>query len=430
METPQALDAAKRLQVLRAWCARADVRAAFVVTLLLRLFCSLVAALPLAIVPAKYRYVNAFMLHYSTQHNEPIVPVTLSGPAAYLTAPWARFDTDWYLRIALDGYSNNETTAFMPLYPALIRVVGTLLGGHFLLAALVISTISTFGALLCLYRLAERLSPVKEAPQWTLLVAALLPVSFFLMAGYTEALFLWLTLAALLAFLEQRWAALATLAALAVLTRQQGLLLSVLVLPIIATVLWGWLRGNRSGASLLCVGRTLGGPVLAALVGPLVYLAWSEAVSLLVHAPVPFTSEFSPGGWNQHLVWPGAGILADVNALVYLPVPAFLGFPAVALDTTAALLSGVALVFAARRFPLPLTIYLIAVWCAAVVKVLPDGLMFGASRYLLLPGLSLAILPGEMLARHDTLLRRLWVGMGSGLLMFFLGYFVLWGYVA
>jgi hypothetical protein len=437
MELPQAVDntrrlTSKRLHCLLTWCARADVRAAFAVTLMLRLFCSLVAALPLAIVPAKYEYINSFMQQYSAQHNWPVTLVSLSGPPAYLTAPWARFDTDWYLDVALHGYGRNGTAAFMPLYPALIRVVGTLVGGHFLFAALIISTIATFGALLCLYRLAEKLSPVKDAPQWTLLVVALLPVSFFLMAGYTEAVFLWLTLAALLAFLEERWAALAVLAVLAVLTRQQGLLLSVLMLPTIGRALWGWLWEDQAGASLLRAGRALSGPVLAALVGPLAYFAWSKALAAAVHAPLPVVSVFSSTVWNQRIVWPGLSILADLDGLVHLAVPTAVGYPAVILDIAAALLTGAAIVLAARRFPLGLLFYLIAVWCAAVMKVQPVGstiFTFGASRFLL-PLLPLAVLPAEVLARSGPTLRRIWVGAGSGLGMFYLCLFVLWSWVA
>ena len=51
----------------------------------------------------------------------------------YLVRPWERWDTVWYLKIAEHGYTDYGSTAFLPLYPLLIRVVGTLLGGHVLL---------------------------------------------------------------------------------------------------------------------------------------------------------------------------------------------------------------------------------------------------------------------------------------------------------
>lgn len=434
MDTRLLVDSARltlfaRLQSLRGWAAQADVRAALVMTLVLRLFCSLIAALPLAVLPGEYAQVNTFIQRYGAQRGSAPFLVQMSGPAAYLTQPWARFDTNWYLEIALHGYARFLTTAFMPLYPALIRVVGTGLGGHFLLAALLISTLCTFGALLCLYRLAEKLSPVAGAAQWTLLAAALLPVSFFLMAGYTEALFLWLTLAALLAFLEGRWGRFAVLAVLAVLTRHQGLLLSVLALPAIAGALWGWLRADRTRSALLSVARAISKPLLAALVGPLTYLAWVLVVGLVLHAPLPWEPLSAPNGWNLHFAWPGLGVLADLSALVHRSVPTMLGFPAVALDAAAALLAGAAIVAAARRLPPGLLLYLITCWCAAVIKVQSAGLTMSTARYLLLL-LPLAVLPGELLARSGPALRRTWVGVGSGLLMFFLAQFVLWAWVS
>src|SRR5687768_100592 len=54
---------------------------------------------------------------------------------------WARWDSDWYLLIAQDGYSGSpsSTPAFFPLYPGLIAGLGRLLAGHYVLAGVLLS---------------------------------------------------------------------------------------------------------------------------------------------------------------------------------------------------------------------------------------------------------------------------------------------------
>ncbi|HEY7126439.1 MAG TPA: mannosyltransferase family protein [Ktedonobacterales bacterium] len=404
----------RALRWWRIWSSRADVRVACVATLALRLVCSAVAALIVVLFPQA-------------------IPPS-AGLARYLTAPWWRWDTIWYLKIAEHGYTDYGSTAFLPLYPLLIRGLGTLLGGHFLAAALLISTLASFGALLCLYRLAEKLSQAPQVAPWTVLAAVLLPVSFFLMAGYTEALFLWLTFGALLAWMEGRWGRFAALAVLATLTRHQGVLLSLLVAPLCLRALWELLQkrsagvaGAASGATLRVLGKALG----AGLAGPLAYLGWVLVVGLLLSAPLPWEPLAASNGWNLHYTWPGAGIVAD---LVMLTQPALalrlgLGLSTLLLDALAALLTGAVLLVAARRLPPELLLFAWAVWCLALVKVQSQGLTVSAARYLL-PLLPLAILPGGLLARGRPWQRLVWVAGWSLALLLLIAAFVLNDWVA
>ena len=60
-------------------------------------------------------------------------PARLTAPFGYfgnlLAAPFARWDSVWYLAIAHGGYDHDPTrTAFFPLYPVLVRGVGVLTG--------------------------------------------------------------------------------------------------------------------------------------------------------------------------------------------------------------------------------------------------------------------------------------------------------------
>ncbi len=145
---------------------------------------------------------------------------------------WQRFDTNWYLKIAQQGYAANDgSIAFFPLYPLLIRVGGALLLENNLLAALAISNLAVIGVFYFVYRIANRLTYPRAAVR-TVVFISVFPTSFFLFAGYTESLFLLLALASLDAAWEGRWDIAGILGALAALTKLQGVLLVVPLLYI------------------------------------------------------------------------------------------------------------------------------------------------------------------------------------------------------
>ena len=79
---------------------------------------------------------------------EPVV-----GPTSGWTmGVWQRLDTLYYLEIAVRGYSaGNGTVVFPPFYPLLIRLVGVVLGGQYLLAAIFISSVACVGLLVLVY---------------------------------------------------------------------------------------------------------------------------------------------------------------------------------------------------------------------------------------------------------------------------------------
>ncbi len=147
-----------------------------------------------------------------------------SHPALAL---WQRFDANWYLKIAQRGYSADDgSTVYFPLYPMLIRAVGTLLFGNDLLAALLLSNVALIGVLYLLYQIASELVG-DDVARRALVYFAIFPTAFFLFAAYTESLFLLFALGALQAGRRGRWWWAGTLGALAALTRLQGFLLVV-----------------------------------------------------------------------------------------------------------------------------------------------------------------------------------------------------------
>jgi mannosyltransferase PIG-V len=176
---------------------------------------------------------------------------------------WARWDSNWYLRIADTGYDwPSATPAFYPLYPLLVAGVGRVLGGEYLLAGLLVSLAACAAAFVLLYRLVVvRLG--QDDARRAVLYLALFPTSLFLGAVYGESLFLLLAIAVFLLAERGRlgWASVVT--GLALLTRAQG----VALLPALGIYAW------RSGLRCRVVGL-LAVPVAMFLAFPLVLEAW------------------------------------------------------------------------------------------------------------------------------------------------------------
>ncbi len=120
-----------------------------------------------------------------------------ANPDACLRA-WFHLDAVAYVNIAHHGYSYVPDTAFFPFWPALEHFGGLLLGGFFpdsyYFAGLLLSNICFYFALVLLYKLlAEDFE--ESMARRSLLYLAFSPYALFFFAGYTESLFLLLTLA-------------------------------------------------------------------------------------------------------------------------------------------------------------------------------------------------------------------------------------------
>jgi hypothetical protein len=195
---------------------------------------------------------------------------------------WARWDSEWYLLISAEGYDvgnqlaalgldyeRSATAGFLPLYPALIRVLTPLFGA--VAAAVLISNTCLFLSLVLLDRLLrlEVGGETGEAAGLAACAALLLhPSSLFLSAVYAESLFLALSIGVLLGARSGRFAIAGMLGGLAALTRPFGVLL---VVPLVREW-WVW-RGdadNRetrrwrtvNGLWALCVPAAIAGYML------------------------------------------------------------------------------------------------------------------------------------------------------------------------
>ena len=150
---------------------------------------------------------------------------------------WANWDGTWYAGIAAHGYARASSTAFFPLYPYLARLVGWMLGGHVVLAAVLVSLAACLGAFVLLHRLTAIVAGEDVAAR-AVLYLALFPTALFLQAAYAESLLLLLALATFLLAERGRYGWAGATCGLALLTRPSA------VAVLAALVAFGLARGG------------------------------------------------------------------------------------------------------------------------------------------------------------------------------------------
>ena len=216
---------------------------------------------------------------------------------------WARWDSDWYLLIAQEGYSDSpsSTPAFFPLYPGLVAALGRLLAGHYVLAGVLLSLAACAAAFVLLHRLALQLLDADGARR-AVLYLAVFPTALFLGAVYSESLYLALALGAFLLAERGRFLGAGAVAGLAMLTRPVGIAL----LPALAVLAW---RSSDRRRALLGVAAAV--PIAA--IYPLLLGLWIGEPFAPLRA--------QEGIWERTLswagpfggLWNGFGALADAD---------------------------------------------------------------------------------------------------------------------
>lgn len=149
----------------------------------------------------------------------------------YVFGAFAQWDSDWYLGIAENGYTE-QSAAFFPLYPALVYALGWVIGSN-LVAGVIISLA---GAAVAAWAMVEIARPLigERAARDSMLLIALYPTAFVFTSAYSEGLFLAFATTSVLAAQRGRpWVA-GLLAGFAVGTRSMGLAL----IPALVVLLW------------------------------------------------------------------------------------------------------------------------------------------------------------------------------------------------
>jgi hypothetical protein len=329
------------------------------------------------------------------------------GLAEPLLGVWQRFDTLWYIKIATQGYSpENESTVYFPLYPSLIRLLGTIFLGDYLLAALFISNLAYIGVLFYLHKLTE-MEFNRPAARRSVTYLAIFPTAIFFLAAYTESLFLFLTLAAFYYAKEKRWWLAGALGFLSSLTRLQGI---VLIIPL----LYMYLRDRAFRLSRLR-------PDILALIvipgGAALFLAYQ-------HLSIGSTSLLATYQTELHalFVLPWDNIIASIQK-VLSPEGTFINV--LNLTVTCLFLAMTALSF--RKLPLEYSIYMLVTIFVLLLRRTTLQPLVSMSRYVLV------LFPAFMMWGHwgrNPRFQRLVVYPSVALLLYLSGQFAMWGWVA
>lgn len=230
----------------------------------------------------------------------------------YVLDVWARWDSVWYLRLAEHGYGALEeaASAFYPLYPTAVGLLGRALAGHYVLAGVALSLAACLLSFVLLHRIAEdRLGP--DGAARAVLYLAVFPMSLFLQAVYAESLYLALVLAAFLLAERGRFLEAAFVAGLALLTRPSAIAL----LPSLALLAW------RSRDRLRALGALALAPALFALY-PLALERQTGDALAFTRAQEIWQRELHPAGplgglWEGlRAAWHGAGAALDPDGAV------------------------------------------------------------------------------------------------------------------
>ncbi len=151
--------------------------------------------------------------HYTHEYFSP-------GINSDLIKSWGNWDGKAYQDIANLGYTKG-TTVFFPLYPLLIKAF-TVLGFNSFWAGLLISHICTVLALFYLFKLIEHEFNEKIAKR-SVFALLIYPTSFYLVALYSESLFLLTSIASFYYARKKNFLFSAMLAGLAGVSRIAGL---------------------------------------------------------------------------------------------------------------------------------------------------------------------------------------------------------------
>lgn len=168
------------------------------------------------------------LLHEVASVNLPAKPWLPNLPE--FLSYFARFDSAWYLSIVERGYffhapNQISNIVFFPLYPILMKIGGELPFKNYLLAGIIISSLATLAACFFVYFLARIELQDNEKSLKSIFLMLIFPYSFFLIAVYSESLFLLLAASCFYFARKKNWLAASLLACLAGASRPTGIIL-------------------------------------------------------------------------------------------------------------------------------------------------------------------------------------------------------------
>ena len=237
------------------------------------------------------------------------VPHNCASGDCFLST-WYHWDVGAYAGIAAQGYSSLHDTVFFPLWPLLLRSVGSLFGGSlvsYYVAGLLLANLLFYLALMIFYCLLTKDFDALVARN-ALFYLCFAPYALFFFAGYTESLFLLLSLAVFLCLQRERWWLAGLFGFLAAVTRSQGVLLVAPFLVVLVQRFWfhreqtAWQQKLRACSPLLLI--------------PLGVVAFMVYLALTKSDPFAFSTQEAVF-WRRHLTIPLVTIFMAFQALFH-----------------------------------------------------------------------------------------------------------------
>jgi Mannosyltransferase (PIG-V) len=303
-----------------------------------------------------------------------------SEPAPAFWHIWVRWDVPLYLGIARHGYAGPHslphTVAFFPFLPLSLRIflrAGMSGAG----AGLLVSGVALLVALAYLYRLASEVWP--GTGRRALLYLCIFPMAVFLVAGYSESLFLAGAIPSFYYARHERWLVVAPFAAVSVGTRFAGIFV-LLGLGVC------FLQQRRFDARR--IGQVTVAFVFALL--PLVGFAlflWKAKGTPLAY----FNAERL--GWGRYFSWPLSSFFRTLHHHAVPTLNSRIWDAAWRVEIVAAAIGVVFTIWAIRRWELA--------WAAYMAGTL--GTLMFSSLYFSIPRMLLSLFPIPMLLAQYSL---------------------------
>lgn len=256
------------------------------------------------------------------------------------------WDARWYniiaelgyptvLPLTEDGHVGENAWAFLPAYPAFVKLVMTLTGLAWAQAAVFISVAFAYGATMVFYKLLVKVVPAQQA-LFAVLLFSLAPVAAVMQVAYAESMQLFLIAVCLYLLLEKRYALMIPFVIALSLTRPGAL---AIALTLVLHWIYRFFKRSRvrfpvrervlvAVVAVIAAGAGVAWLVIAGLVTgqPTAYLetelAWRSAY-IGYQELLPFTPWILAAQWWVPGVW-GYVILAGlvVGFVIFMFTPA------------------------------------------------------------------------------------------------------------
>ncbi|CAN5324044.1 membrane protein [soil metagenome] len=185
------------------------------------------------------------------------------------------------LPITADGHVGESAWAFMPAFPAVVRLLMLVTGLDFPVLAVFVSVVCALGAALVFYRLMHLVMP-GSAALFAVVLFCVAPLSPILQVSYAESMHVLLLVSALFLLLERRYLMLLPVIAVMALTRPSGL---AFALTLALHVGYRFVRRHREEFPV----RERVASVIAAFFSGFMGIAWLLIAWAITGSPTAYT---------------------------------------------------------------------------------------------------------------------------------------------